>query len=214
MFLCNIHAVVHFERVPDWFKVINKSWNQSGLVMLSFPNIHLFLVNTVKNIRELSWMSHGVMRFWFLLNFLFISVAFDILASLSVSGVFSSGFSGRWKSFFLDILKTIAKFVTSIKFNVPGTFLSNYKSFSGQSSCLLLLLEVRKNHYKKENIGVGGSMRRRDALFWIHSRETWLKLFGLLLVAMGFSIFMFLIGIKILIRHPVVLFDNLILLEQ
>ena len=37
--------------------------------------------------------------------------------------------------------------------------------FSSQSSCLLLLLEVYKNHYRKENINVGGSEQRRDALF-------------------------------------------------
>ena len=95
-----------------------------------------------------------------------------------------------------------------------GTFLSNYKYFSCQSSCLLLLLEVCKNHYKKENIGVGGSKQRRDALFWIHLRETWLKLFGLLLVSMGFEMFIFSIGIKLFIRHPLLLFGILILLEQ
>ena len=41
----------------------------------------------------------------------------------------------------------------------------NYKYLSCQSSCHLLLLEVCKNHYKKENIRVGGSEQRRDALF-------------------------------------------------
>ena len=45
-----------------------------------------------------------------------------------------------------------------------GTFLSNYKYFSCQSSRLLLLL-VRKNHYRKENISVGGSKQGRDTLF-------------------------------------------------
>ena len=58
-----------------------------------------------------------------------------------------------------------------------GTFLSNYKYFSCQSSCLLLLLEVCKNHYRKENISVGGSKQGRDPLFWIHLRETFLKVF-------------------------------------
>ena len=48
-----------------------------------------------KNIRELSWMCNGVMRFGLLLNFLFILASFDILASLSISHVFSSDFSGR-----------------------------------------------------------------------------------------------------------------------
>ena len=60
-----------------------------------------------KNIRELNWMSHGVMRFWFLLNFLFILAFFDILASLSITRVF--GFSGRPKSSCLDIPRTITK---------------------------------------------------------------------------------------------------------
>ena len=47
-----------------------------------------------KDIRQLSWMSHGVTRFLFLLNFLLISAFFDILASLSISRVFLSGISG------------------------------------------------------------------------------------------------------------------------
>ena len=79
-----------------------------------------------------------------------------------------------------------------------GTFLSNYKYFSCQSSCLLLLLEVCKNHCKKENISVGGSKQRRDALFWIHVRETSLNLFGLLLLSLSFSTFIFSIDIKLL----------------
>ena len=81
-------------------------------------------------------------------------------------------------------------------------------------SSLLLLLEVWKNHYKKENTGVGGSKQRRDTFFWIRLRETFLTLFGLLLVAMSFSIFIFSIGIKLFIGHPVVLFGILILLEE
>ena len=46
-----------------------------------------------------------------------------------------------------------------------GTFLANYKYFSCQSSCPLLLLEVCKNLYKKENTSVGGIDQGRDALF-------------------------------------------------
>ena len=52
-----------------------------------------------------------------------------------------------------------------------GNFLSNYKHFSCQSSCLLLLLEYCKNHYRKENISVDGSKQDRDILFWIHLRD-------------------------------------------
>ena len=44
----------------------------------------------------------------------------------------------------------------------------------------MLLLEVCKNHYRKEKISVGGSEQRRDELFLIHLRETWLELFRLL----------------------------------
>ena len=56
-----------------------------------------------------------------------------------------------------------------------GTFQSNSKYFSCQSSCVLLLLEVCKNDYRKEKISVGGSDQRRDALFKINLRETWLE---------------------------------------
>ena len=97
---------------------------------------------------------------------------------------------------------------------MSGTFLSNYKYFRSQSSWLLLLLEVCKNHYKKENISVGRSDQRRDELFWIHFRQTWLNLFGLILAALNFSTFISSIGVKLFIRHPLVLFGILILLEQ
>ena len=106
----------------------------------------------IKDVKELSWMSHRVIRFWFVLNFLFISVFFDILASLLISRNFP-------------------------EFNAWGTFLSNYKHFSCQSSCLLLLLKYCKNHYRKEKISVDGSKQGRDTLSWIHLKETWLNLF-------------------------------------
>ena len=84
-----------------------------------------------------------------------------------------------------------------------GTFLSKYKHFSCQSICLLLLLEVCKNHYWKENNSVGGRKQGRDTLFWIHLREAWLNVFILLLVSMSSSTFIFSTGIKLFIRHPV-----------
>ena len=62
-----------------------------------------------KNIIELDWMPHGVMCFWILLNFLFISTFFDILTSLSISRVFSSVYSGRWKSSCVYIPRTITR---------------------------------------------------------------------------------------------------------
>ena len=94
-----------------------------------------------------------------------------------------------------------------------ATFLLNYKYFSYQSSCLLSLLEVCKNHYEKENSGAS-SKQYREALFWIYLKETWLNIFVLFLVDLNFSIFIFSIAIKLFIWHPVVLFGILILLEQ
>ena len=44
------------------------------------------------------------------------------------------------------------------------------KYFSCQSSCLLLLLEVCKNRYRK-SYSVSGSEQQRDALFWINLRD-------------------------------------------
>ena len=67
------------------------------------------MIFDIKDVKELSWMSHRVIRFWFLLIFFFISAFFDILASLSISRVFSSGFSGRPKSSCLDIPRTMIK---------------------------------------------------------------------------------------------------------
>ena len=67
------------------------------------------LISLKKDVKELSWMSHRVIRLWFLLNFLFILGFFDILGSLLISRIFSSGFSGRQKSSCLDIPRTIIK---------------------------------------------------------------------------------------------------------
>ena len=70
-----------------------------------FNRFYNSLFCITKDVRELSWMSHRVMRFWFLLNFLFISAFFDILALLSISPICSSGISGWWKSSCSDIPK-------------------------------------------------------------------------------------------------------------
>ena len=93
------------------------------------------------------------------------------------------------------------------------TFPWNYKYFSCQSSCLLLLLEVCKNHYKKENISVCGNEQRRDFLnsFKRDLAKHILINFG---SSVCFSTFLFSIGIKLFIRYPVVLLGILILLEQ
>ena len=100
---------------------------------------------------------------------------------------------------------------STVVFSFSVTF---RQCFFVQSNCLLLLLEVFNNHYKKENICASVSNQRRDAVFWIHLRQTWLNLFGLILAALSFSTFIFSIGIKDFIQHPVVLFGILILLEQ
>ena len=136
------------------------------------------------------------MLFWFLLNFLFILASFNILALLSMSHNFSNNFSGWWKS-------------SSYTFPEQLSNLISYKS-----SCLLLLLEVCKNHYKKENISVGSSEQQREAFFWIYLKEMWLNIFVLLLVALNFSTFIFSVGIKLFIWHQVVFYCILILLEQ
>ena len=125
-------------------------------------------------------MSCRVMGFWFLLNFLFILPFFDILASLSISAFFQAVFQTDENPPVQIFPEQLSNLIIQIKFNVWGTFLSNYKYFSCQSSCLLLLLEVCKNHYRKENISVGGSEKRGDALVWIHLRQTWLELFRLI----------------------------------
>ena len=118
----------------------------------------------------------------------------------------------KTKRFMEDFLK---KWYFGFHFPEPwGTFLSNYKHFSYQSSCLLLLLEVCKNHYRKENIIVGSSKQGGDTPSWIHLRETWLNIFILLQVSMSFSTFIFSTGIKLFIWHPVLLFGILILSEQ
>ena len=54
------------------------------------PHFQLYRIGQTKDVRELSWMSHGVLHFRFLLNFLFISAFFDILASLSISAFFQA----------------------------------------------------------------------------------------------------------------------------
>ena len=85
---------------------------------------------------------------------------------------------------------------------------------SAVNQAVIWLVEVCKNHYKKEKISVGGSEQCWEAFFKIHLKETWLNIFVLLLVALNFSTFAFSVGIKLFIQHPVELFGILILLEQ
>ena len=80
-------------------------------IYASFSADHFVIdgLSNPKDVKEPSWMSHRVIRSWFLLNFVFISVFLDILVSLSISRALSSGFSGRQKSSCLDIPSTIIK---------------------------------------------------------------------------------------------------------
>ena len=87
-----------------------KNWKTKNIRKFNNSKTRISFFNFTKNIKELSWMFHGVMPFWFLLNFLFILVFSDILTSLSISCVFSSGFSDRWKSSCLDIPRPVIQF--------------------------------------------------------------------------------------------------------
>ena len=88
----------HMVDILEGLKYI--SINKSGKLMNSVQRIDGRIWSTksfkivpptglTKDVKELSWMSHRVIRFWFLLKFLFISAFFDILASLSISRVLS-----------------------------------------------------------------------------------------------------------------------------
>ena len=115
---CNLLESNPFKVVFQWIYANIKSifkknsrWANCHIALktVSFYSLlKRFLLRPSKNIRELRWMSHGAMRFR--LNFLFISAFFDILASLSIPHVCSSGFAVRWKSSCLDIPRTIIKF--------------------------------------------------------------------------------------------------------
>ena len=109
----------HMVDILEGLKYI--SINKSGKLMNSVQRIDGRIWSTksfkivpptglTKDVKELSWMSHRVIRFWFLLKFLFISAFFDILASLSISRVFSSGILGQLNSCYSDIPRTIIKF--------------------------------------------------------------------------------------------------------
>ena len=78
------------------------------MVKTSHTHLHGQLC-AYKDVKELSWKSPRVIRFLFLLNFLFIVAFFDIIASLSISRIFSRRFSGRRKSSCLDFPRTIIK---------------------------------------------------------------------------------------------------------
>ena len=85
-------------------------WNLfSRKFCIGFKDLLVIVIKVVN--KELSWMSHRVICFWFLLNFLFISFFFDILAPLSISRVFSSGFLGRPKSSCLDIPEQLSNVI-------------------------------------------------------------------------------------------------------
>ena len=95
-----------------------------------------------------------------------------------------------------------------------GTFLLNYKNFSCQSCCFLLLLKGWKNHYRKEN-------RHYCMLAVVNNAEMHFFEFTYLLYYIYFTLSItefpktyISICIKLFIRHPVLLFGILILSEQ
>ena len=65
-------------------------------LLLWFTNVFIkrlkVVVLIIYNVKELIWMFHRVIHFWFLLNFLYISDFFDILAALSISAFFQAAF--------------------------------------------------------------------------------------------------------------------------
>ena len=129
-----------------------------------------------KKIRKLNWISHGVMRYWFYIEY---SFHFGFLWYSSFVINFPRFFKRLFRPMEILLLWHSQKNyqIWLYKLNLMGgELLSNYKYFSCQSSCLLLLFEVCKNHCKKENFSVGGSKQRRDALFWIHLSQAWLNL--------------------------------------
>ena len=62
-----------FDELSEFFVIF-----ASNLMFSAVKNV----VSFTKDDKEVSWMYHRVIRFWFLLNFLFISALFDILALL------------------------------------------------------------------------------------------------------------------------------------
>ena len=92
LFLCN-STILLFSKLSLFFVVSEmkcKCGNNKRLwPRWNFPQINTILSIT-QNIRELSWMSQRVMRFWFILNLIFISTSLDILASLLISCFFQA----------------------------------------------------------------------------------------------------------------------------
>ena len=109
----------------------------------------------------------------------------------------------------------LSNLIKQIKFNLSETFPSTYIYFgSYQLSSLLLLLEVSKNHYEKKKTLVSAVVKNIDSLFRFHLRQTLLNLFGWILVNLSFETFIFSIGITLFIRHSIVFFGILNLLNQ
>ena len=115
-----------FNHFPNWHKI-------SKPYLVPVPNYWTWTNNAPpknwlfkKDVKELSWMSHRVIRFWFLLNFVFISALLDILASLSISHIFSSGFSGRRKPPASTFPKQLSNVIILIEFNLYKLYI-NYQ---------------------------------------------------------------------------------------
>ena len=115
----------------------------------------------------------------------------------------------KLKQFSPDILKLSTKHennsFTLNCFMVLRTCLSIFDAGSRR----LGFSNFRHSSYKEKTAGSARVSRLSFRFLWL-----WLNTFGLLLVAPSFSTFIFSIGIKLFIRHPVVLFGILILLKQ
>ena len=132
-------------------------------------------------------------------------------SALLISIECSSRFSFLWYSSFVINFTCFLKWLLRpIKFLLLRHFQSNYQirlyklnllceelSYQIINTLKKYFAKVSKNHYKKQNI----SKQLRDDFFWIYLRETWLNLFGLLLVALSFSTFIFSLCIKLFIRY-------------
>ena len=79
------------------------------------PHFQLYGVGQSKDVRELSWMSHGVLHFWFLLNFLFISAFFDTLdvfefLNIHISNWYKALYSASNSTFqHLDFIRAVRR---------------------------------------------------------------------------------------------------------
>ena len=103
-----IKYTIKYTNIRSWSGILLCGSRASTLGPLLFNTYINDLFYITKAVKELSWMSQGLMDFWILLNFLFGFLWYS--SFVIISCVFSSGISGRWKSSCSDIPRTIIKF--------------------------------------------------------------------------------------------------------